>query len=234
MNLLRTGLIEQFPTLSTALQRYTYSSYFSQQPPAVLGIGAGCSRQIVQRAASKFFARQHVAELVLIGPIQSTHPSSLDPVNRQWTEDPADDSDTDGSGPGGLSDRQRYRKHFRSLLSPGLAVSFSATGNCTVSGPSVHLTGAGSCTITASQAGNANFKPAASVQRSLSIRSQSKFPKKPKAPAKERACIAKAKAAFRQDSKAARRLRGRRAREKALSRARQKQAKRIAACKDAS
>src|SRR5262249_25702182 len=34
--------------------------------------------------------------------------------------------------------------------SSGLAVSFSATGGCTVSGVTVHITGPGSCTITAS------------------------------------------------------------------------------------
>ena len=37
--------------------------------------------------------------------------------------------------------------------SSGLAVSFSASGNCTVSVNTVHITGAGSCTVTASQAG---------------------------------------------------------------------------------
>jgi chitinase len=38
-----------------------------------------------------------------------------------------------------------------------------------VSGVSVHLTGAGTCTITASQAGNANYNAAASVPRSFTI-----------------------------------------------------------------
>src|SRR5438477_213161 len=32
-----------------------------------------------------------------------------------------------------------------------LAVSFSASGNCSVAGATVHMTGAGSCAITASQ-----------------------------------------------------------------------------------
>ena len=32
-----------------------------------------------------------------------------------------------------------------------LAVSFTATGSCAVTGSTVHLTGAGSCTITAHQ-----------------------------------------------------------------------------------
>ena len=53
--------------------------------------------------------------------------------------------------------------------SSNLAVSFTATGQCTVSGSSVHLTAAGSCTITASQGGNTNWSAAAPVGRSFSI-----------------------------------------------------------------
>ena len=43
--------------------------------------------------------------------------------------------------------------------SSGLAVSFSASGDCTVTGSTVHITGAGSCTITASQPGNRTSTP---------------------------------------------------------------------------
>jgi hypothetical protein len=53
--------------------------------------------------------------------------------------------------------------------SSGLPVSFAATGNCTVSGATVHLTGAGSCTITASQAGNTNYNAAAGVVQTFAI-----------------------------------------------------------------
>jgi PASTA domain/Regulator of chromosome condensation (RCC1) repeat len=53
--------------------------------------------------------------------------------------------------------------------SSGLAVSFAASGNCTVSGATVHLTGAGSCTVTASQAGNVNYNPAPDVSQSFAI-----------------------------------------------------------------
>ncbi len=49
--------------------------------------------------------------------------------------------------------------------SSGLAVSFAASGKCTVAGSLVTLTGAGLCTITASQAGTAAFKPATPVSR---------------------------------------------------------------------
>jgi len=53
--------------------------------------------------------------------------------------------------------------------SSGLPVSFAATGNCTVAGTLVSLTGAGSCTITASQAGNASWLPAPDVQQNFAI-----------------------------------------------------------------
>ena len=57
---------------------------------------------------------------------------------------------------------------FEISASSGLAVSFSATGHCTVAGSTFHLTGAGSCIITASQAGNENYA-AASASRTLTI-----------------------------------------------------------------
>jgi uncharacterized repeat protein (TIGR01451 family) len=53
--------------------------------------------------------------------------------------------------------------------SSGLAVSFSASGPCTVTGNTVHLTGGGSCTVTASQAGNGNYNPAAPIDQSFNI-----------------------------------------------------------------
>ena len=53
--------------------------------------------------------------------------------------------------------------------SSGLPVSFSASGNCTVVGNTVSLTGVGSCTITASQPGDDNYNPAADVPRDFSI-----------------------------------------------------------------
>ena len=51
----------------------------------------------------------------------------------------------------------------------GLTVTFAASGNCTVSVGTVHLTGAGSCTITASQAGNGSYNPAPNVSQSFNI-----------------------------------------------------------------
>jgi photosystem II stability/assembly factor-like uncharacterized protein len=55
----------------------------------------------------------------------------------------------------------------------GLPVSLAATGPCTLSSPvspaQVHISGAGTCAITASQAGDGNYNPAPSVVRSFSI-----------------------------------------------------------------
>src|SRR6185295_17831794 len=42
-------------------------------------------------------------------------------------------------------------------------------GNCTITGSTVHITGIGSCTITAKQAGDTNYNPAADVPQSFSI-----------------------------------------------------------------
>jgi hypothetical protein len=53
--------------------------------------------------------------------------------------------------------------------SSGLPVSFAASGNCTISGGTIHITGAGSCTITASQAGNSSYNPAPDVSQSFDI-----------------------------------------------------------------
>jgi hypothetical protein len=53
--------------------------------------------------------------------------------------------------------------------SSGLPVSLSATGQCTIEGTTVTLTGAGLCTITARQEGNVNYPAAAEVARSFDI-----------------------------------------------------------------
>jgi uncharacterized delta-60 repeat protein len=53
--------------------------------------------------------------------------------------------------------------------SSGLAVSFAANGQCIVTGGTVHLTGTGACTITASQPGDSNYAAAANVAQSFQI-----------------------------------------------------------------
>jgi hypothetical protein len=50
-----------------------------------------------------------------------------------------------------------------------LPLSFTANGKCIVVVNTVHLTGAGLCSITASRAGDANYHPAADVTRSFLI-----------------------------------------------------------------
>jgi hypothetical protein len=51
----------------------------------------------------------------------------------------------------------------------GLPVTFTAGGQCTLSDPTVHLTSPGSCTITASQAGNDAFNQAPDVVQRFTI-----------------------------------------------------------------
>jgi hypothetical protein len=51
--------------------------------------------------------------------------------------------------------------------SSGLPVRFSASGACTLTGNTVTLTGAGSCSIKASQAGNGNYNPAPDVVQTI-------------------------------------------------------------------
>ena len=55
------------------------------------------------------------------------------------------------------------------LASSGLPISFTVNGECTVTGITVHLTNAGMCSITASQAGYASYNPAQPVTRSFLI-----------------------------------------------------------------
>lgn len=52
--------------------------------------------------------------------------------------------------------------------SSSLTVSFTTSGNCSVAGSTVHITGAGSCTITASQTGDGSYNPAPDVPQSFS------------------------------------------------------------------
>jgi hypothetical protein len=53
--------------------------------------------------------------------------------------------------------------------SSGLVVSYATVGSCSVSGSTLHLTGAGSCQVTASQAGDSNNNAAANVSQSFNV-----------------------------------------------------------------
>jgi alpha-tubulin suppressor-like RCC1 family protein len=72
---------------------------------------------------------------------------------------------------GPLADKRYGAPDFRvsATASSGLAVSFAASGRCTVRAATVHLTGAGSCTVTALQPGDANYNAAPEVQRTFAI-----------------------------------------------------------------
>ncbi|HEX3228834.1 MAG TPA: Ig-like domain repeat protein, partial [Pyrinomonadaceae bacterium] len=50
-----------------------------------------------------------------------------------------------------------------------LAVSFTASGTCTVTGSTVHLSGGGSCTITAKQAGDTSYNSAPDVPQPFNV-----------------------------------------------------------------
>ena len=55
------------------------------------------------------------------------------------------------------------------VASSGLPVSFTASGGCSASGATITLTAAGACTVTAAQAGDGNYLPAASISRVFSV-----------------------------------------------------------------
>ena len=53
--------------------------------------------------------------------------------------------------------------------SSNLPVAFAASGNCSIAGNMVQITGAGSCSITASQPGNGTYLPAPDVTQTFNI-----------------------------------------------------------------
>jgi hypothetical protein len=63
--------------------------------------------------------------------------------------------------------------HVTASASSGLVVAFSASagsaGICTVSGSTVSLVGAGTCTINANQSGNGSYQAAPQVQQSFAV-----------------------------------------------------------------
>jgi hypothetical protein len=72
---------------------------------------------------------------------------------------------------GALANRRYGGRDFTvsATASSGLPVSFAATGDCTIGGATVHLTRPGSCEVTASQLGDANYDEAQDVLRSFTI-----------------------------------------------------------------
>jgi hypothetical protein len=72
---------------------------------------------------------------------------------------------------GALADRTYGDADFSvsATASSGLDVSFDAVGDCTMTGSTVHITGAGSCTVKASQTGDDNWNPAPDVSQTFAI-----------------------------------------------------------------
>src|SRR5215218_6076092 len=89
---------------------------------------------------------------------QATQTFSIGKSDQQITFDP-------------LADRVYSDRDFtvRAAADSGLAVRFTATGQCTVRVARVHLTAPGKCKITASQPGNVNFNAAPRVSQPFAI-----------------------------------------------------------------
>lgn len=94
-------------------------------------------------------------------------------VNGTLTVVKADQSITFGTPPGTPSYTYLTDAAFTvgATASSGLGVGFAAgpAGVCTVSGTAVSIVGGGTCTVTASQAGNADYNKAADVSRSFTV-----------------------------------------------------------------
>jgi hypothetical protein len=71
-----------------------------------------------------------------------------------------------------LADRYTGDTAFsvHATASSGLSVTFRAAGACNAIGAAIHIAGPGSCTVTASQAGDANYNAASDVARSFAIK----------------------------------------------------------------
>ncbi len=70
-----------------------------------------------------------------------------------------------------LSDKVMGDPDFdvNATASSGLSVTFDATGTCTISGNTIHITAVGDCTVTAHQSGNDNYNAAPDVPQSFTI-----------------------------------------------------------------
>jgi hypothetical protein len=96
-----------------------------------------------------------------------TNYTAAPPVSQTFAIAKANQTITFGS----LADKTYGAADFTvaATASSGLAVSFTASGSCSVGGANVHLTGAGSCSVTATQSGDANYNAAPDVARLFAI-----------------------------------------------------------------
>jgi hypothetical protein len=104
-----------------------------------------------------------VAHLQVLTPAGASAASSAD----QFTYE----SVTQAIDFGALADKTYGDPDFTvsATASSGLPVTLGRSGNCTLNMVTVHITGAGSCTITASQAGNSTYSPATDVSRTFMV-----------------------------------------------------------------
>jgi hypothetical protein len=120
------------------------------------GVAGQCTIIARQHGDAIYSAAMDVAQSFIIG----------DPVKQNQTITFA-----------ALSDKTLGDPPFQinASASSGLAVAFTASGKCSISGGSVSLSGqAGSCTIVASQAGDSIYKAAPNVSRSFAINNPAK------------------------------------------------------------
>jgi hypothetical protein len=82
---------------------------------------------------------------------------------------PTDQSQTISFGPLPNATYGQAPVSLVATASSGLPVTFTASGSCTVAGATLSIVGAGSCTVTANQAGSTAWLPAAPVSQSFSI-----------------------------------------------------------------
>jgi hypothetical protein len=134
------------PGNGTNIDPYTTTSYDGNWPPTAPLAGTVFSCTLTQRQTG--CADVSATTSVTIRALQTISFSA--PSNRNL-----------GAGPVSLN----------ATASSGLAVAYSSStpSVCTVSGNSVSLLAAGTCTITANQAGNSLTAPAPAVTRSFSI-----------------------------------------------------------------
>ncbi|TNM48303.1 hypothetical protein FHP29_02010 [Nocardioides albidus] len=93
--------------------------------------------------------------------------SAADPVTRSFTVARAGQTISFGVLPAKVYGDPDVT--LTATASSGLAVSYSTTGACSVSGSTLSITGAGTCSVTAAQAGDADHLAAPSETRTFSI-----------------------------------------------------------------
>src|SRR5262249_13057619 len=142
---------------------YTYNGS-AQEPCSASVTGAGgLNQSLTVNYSNNVDAGTATASASYAGDVNHTGSSD----SKNFTIDKANQAITFG----GLADKTFGDADFTvtATASSGLAVSFTASGNCTVTGNTVHITGAGSCSVTAHQGGNSNYNPAPDVPQSFNI-----------------------------------------------------------------